>query len=196
MIKNILKAALLLAFLLFGLSYQTVYAQGVFANKDPGSLRASISYVWLSDFDSQGLMFNNRLHHYLGERFGLGVNVGMLSGSRYDESSRIYTIKSTYYMGGFDLNYDVLQNATLVFRVGAGMTGRHRSEINTDPEDLGGTVDGSVVHIRTADVGVTGFIENDFGIFRNGVAGGRLEYMYYTKGSPVLAIGLHVGFTF
>ncbi|WP_162052741.1 hypothetical protein [Pontibacter pamirensis] len=195
MIKIFTRAAFLLGFILFQLSSLSTSAQGVFANKDPGSLRASVSYVYLSDFDSQGLMFSNRLHHYLGERFGLGVNLGMLSGSRYDKTSEIYTIKSTYYMGGFELNYDLLQNETLVFRIGGGMTGRHRSEINSDPEDVG-TVDGSVVHIRTADVGVTGFIENDFGVFRNGVAGGRIEYLYYTKGSPVLAVGLHMGFTF
>ena len=189
------KVVLLLVIILLNLSPQSASAQGAFGSKDSGSLRASVSYVWLSDFDSQGLMFNNRLYHYLGERLGIALNMGMLAGSRYDESSKIYTIKNTYYMGGFEIYYDLLQNETVVFRLGGGPTARHRSEINTDPEDIG-TVDGSVVHIRTADVGFNGFIENDFGILRNGVAGGRVEYLHYTKGTPVLAVGLHVGFTF
>ncbi|GAB3526777.1 hypothetical protein GCM10027443_02410 [Pontibacter brevis] len=193
--KNISRAVLLLAFIVSGLLSHSATAQGAFAGKDPSSLRGSVSYVWLSDFDSQGIMFSNRLQHYLGKRFGLGINLGVLTGSRYDESSKIYTIKTSHYMGGFETSYDLLQNETVVFRLGVGATARHRSEINTDPEDFG-TVDGSVVHIRTADVGVTGFIENDFGILRNGVAGGRVEYLYYTKGTPVLAVGLHVGFTF
>lgn len=193
--KPFTKAALFLALILVCMAPQAAFAQGAFAGKNPSSLRASVSYVYLSDFDSQGLMFSNRLHHYLGERFGVGMNLGLLSGSRYDKSSEIYTIKSTYYMGGFEASFDLLQNETLVFRLGGGPTARHRSEINSDPEDIG-TVDGSVVHIKTSDVGFTGFIENDFGILRNGVAGGRVEYLYYTKGTPVLALGLHVGFSF
>jgi hypothetical protein len=185
----------LLAVLLAQLPLHNAFAQGSLAPKDPSSVRASVSFVWLSDSDSQGLMFNNRLHHYLGKRFGMGINLGLLAGSRYDKVKEIYTIKNTYYMGGFELSYDVLQNESVAFRIGAGPTARHRSEINTDPEDAG-TVDGSVTHIRTSDVGFNGFLENDFGILRNGVAGARVEYLYYTKGTPVLAVGLHMGFAF
>lgn len=154
-----------------------------------------MSFAWLSDFDSQGLMFGNRLHHYLGERFGAGVTLGMLSSSRFDKVKDIYTIKSTYYMWGVEGTFDLLQNESVAFRIGAGPAARHRSEISTENE-LGGTKDGSVTHIRTSDVGVSGFIENDFGILRNGMAGGRIEYIYYTKGTPVLSLGLHLGFRF
>ena len=158
-------------------------------------MRASAGFVWLSDFDSQGLMFSNRLHHYVGERFGVGLTAGLLSSSRYDKVKEIYTIKSSYYMAGLEASFDILQNESVAFRVGAGPMARHRSEISTDNAN-GGTQDGSVVHVRTSDVGFNGYIENDFGILRNGVAGGRVEYMYFTEGTPVLAISLHLGFRF
>ncbi|GAA4428789.1 hypothetical protein GCM10023188_13410 [Pontibacter saemangeumensis] len=188
-------AVLFLALLFFQLSSHPASAQGSFGSDEPTSLRASVNFVWLSDFDSQGLSFSNRLHHYLGERFGAGLTLGLLSSSRFDKVKDIYTIKSTYYMWGVEGTFDVLKNETVAFRLGAGPAARHRSEISTEDE-VGGTKDGSVSHIRTADVGVTAFIENDFGIFRNGMAGGRVEYMYYTKGTPVLSVGLHVGYSF
>ena len=188
-------AVLLLTLVLFQFSPRFASAQGSFGKNEPTSLRANVGFAWLSDFDSQGLVFGNRLHHYLGERFGAGVTLGLLSSSRFDKVKDIYTIKSTYYMWGVEGTFDLLQNESVAFRVGAGPAARHRSEISTEDE-IGGTKDGSVTHVRTADVGVSGFIENDFGILRNGMAGGRVEYIYYTKGTPVLSVGLHLGFRF
>ncbi|WP_161890848.1 hypothetical protein [Pontibacter russatus] len=187
--------AIFLLILLFQLPPRSAAAQNAFGKKSPTSLKAGVSFNWLSDFDSQGVMFTNRLHHYLGERVGAGLTVGLLSSSRFDKVKDIYTIKSTYYMWGVEGSFDLMQNESVAFRIGGGPAARHRSEISTEDE-LGGTKDGSVTHIRTADVGVSGFIENDFGILRNGMAGGRIEYIYYTKGTPVLSVGLHVGFRF
>lgn len=188
-------AVVFLAIFFSQLSPQTAAAQNAFGSSDPTSLRASVNFVWLSDFDSQGLMFSNRLHHYLGERFGAGLTVGLLSSSRFDKVKDIYTIKSSHYMWGVEGTFDVLRNETVAFRLGAGPAARHRSEISTD-EEAGSTTDGTVSHIRTADVGFNAFIENDFDILNKGVAGGRVEYIYFTKGTPVLAVGLHVGFRF
>jgi hypothetical protein len=163
-------------------------------SKDPNTFKSGVSFVWLSEFDSQGLMFSNRFSHYLGERTALGLNVGLLSASRYDEGKQIYSIKNTFYMGGLEASFDLIQKETISLRLGAGGAARHRSEINSDAEE--GTVDGSVAHIKTSDVGFNGFLENDFSFLRSGVAGARIEYFYYTSGTPVFAIGMHVGFKF
>lgn len=165
------------------------------AGKEPASLRAGVSFVWLSENDSQGLMFSNSFNHYLGKRLLLGLNVGLLSAKRYDDAKQIYTIQNTFFMGSVDAAFDVMQGEIVTFRLGAGPSFRHRAEINSDPEGQG-TIDGSVTHIKTSDVGVHGFLENDFSILRNGVAGGRVSYFHYTEGTPVLSIGLHLGFKF
>ncbi|WP_187033085.1 hypothetical protein [Pontibacter deserti] len=174
-------------------SYADSYKRAT--SKDPNAFKAGVSFVWLSDFDSQGLMFSNRFNHYLGERVAVGLNLGLLTASRYDEGKQLYSIKNTFYMGGIEASFDLLSNETVNLRIGAGGSARHRSEINSDPEGEG-TFDGSVAHIRTGDVGFNGFLENDFNFGRNGIAGGRIEYLYYSKGTPVFAIGLHVGFKF
>ncbi len=165
-----------------------------FAGKNPNTLKAGIGYVWLSDYDSQGLMFYNSYSHAIGKRAGIGANFGLLNASRYDDTKQIYSIQNTFYMGSLDLMFEPLKNESVVFRLGAGPAIRHRAEINSNAED--GTVDGSVKHIRTSDVGFNGYIENDFNILKNGVAGGRVEYFYFTEGSPVFSIGLHIGFKF
>ncbi|MDX5422530.1 MAG: hypothetical protein LPK14_09780 [Hymenobacteraceae bacterium] len=170
-------------------------AQGFGSKKNPNSLKAGVSFVWLSDYDSQGVMFNNRYNHFFGDRFAAGLNIGLVSASRYDDVKEIYSIKNTFFMAGLEASYDLLQNESVAFRVGGGGNFRRRSEINSNVEDEG-TVDGSVAHIKTTDAGFSGFIENDFNILRNGVAGARIEYFHYTKGTPVLAIGLHLGFKF
>lgn len=166
-----------------------------YAGNDPNAFKAGISFVWLSDYDSQGIMFSNRFNHYLGERVAVGLNLGVLAASRYDKVMEIYSIKNTFYMGSLEASVDVLQNDMISLRLGAGGAARHRSEINTDAEDEG-TKDGSVIHIRTSDVGFNGFLENDFNFGRNGITGARVDYFYYTKGTPVLAFGMHVGFRF
>lgn len=186
-------AILLCFFFLTGFSsYADTFKR--FSSKDPNNFKAGVSFVWLSDFDSQGLMFSNRFNHYLGERIAVGANLGLLNASRYDEGKQIYSIKNTFYMGGLEASFDMLKNESVNLRLGVGGIARHRSEINSDAEE--GTVDGSVAHIRTADVGFNGFLENDFNFLRNGIVGGRIEYLYYTKGTPVFAMGLHVGFRF
>ncbi|GHA54503.1 hypothetical protein GCM10007389_02280 [Pontibacter akesuensis] len=164
-------------------------------SSNPGSLRAGINYVFLSDSDSQGLLFQNTLHHYVGKRFGVGVNLGLLSAKNYDEAMQIYTVQNAFYMASVEGTFDLMQNESVAFRLGVGPAVRHRSEISSDPEDQG-TQDGSVTHIKTTDIGVDAFIENDFSILRNGVAGGRVGYFYYTKGTAVLSIGIHLGFSF
>ncbi|WP_461489275.1 hypothetical protein [Pontibacter sp. HJ8] len=164
------------------------------ADKDPNVLKAGISYVWLSDYDSQGLMFYNKYNRYLGDRLSLGLNIGALNASRYDSRKEIYTIRNTFYMASLDLAYDLMQNDMLRARIGAGPGARHRAEINSNIDD--GTLDGSVRHVRTSDVGFYGYLENDFNILRNGVSGFRIEYFHYTEGTPVLSIGFHLGFQF
>ncbi|MCC9165688.1 hypothetical protein [Pontibacter harenae] len=57
-------------------------------------------------------------------------------------------------------------------------------------------MDGSVKHIKASDFGGSAYFENDFGFGKNGVIGGRVEYQHFLDGSPVLAVGLHLGFTF
>lgn len=163
--------------------------------KDPNTFKSGISFVWLSDFDSQGLMFDSRYNRYLGERLALGLNVGLLTASRYDEGKQLYSIKNTFYMGGLEASFDLLKNESVSLRLGVGGAARHRSEINSDPEGEG-TFDGSVAHIRTSDVGFNGYLENDFSFLRSGVVGGRIGYYSYSKGTPVFAMGLHVGFKF
>lgn len=170
-------------------------AQGFGKPKEPTTLKAGVSYVWLSDYDSQGLMFYNDFHHYVGGKVAVGMNIAALSASRYDEGMKIYTIKNTFYMASMHATVDLMQNETLAMRLGAGPTVRHRAEINSDAEGEG-TVDGSVEHIRTSDVGAVGYLENDFFIFKNGVAGGRIGYHYYTKGTAVFSLGFHLGFSF
>ncbi|WP_299754463.1 hypothetical protein [uncultured Pontibacter sp.] len=165
------------------------------AGKEPASVKAGVNFVWLSENDSQGLMFSNSLSHYLGSRLSLGLNLGLLSAKRYDEAKKIYTIQNTFYMASLEAAFDVMQGESVSFRLGAGPSFRHRAEVNSDPEEQG-TQDGSVTHIKTSDVGAFGFIENDFNILRNGVAGGRISYFHYKEGTPVLSIGLHVGFKF
>lgn len=164
------------------------------AGKDPNMLKAGVSYIWLSEYDSQGLMFNNRYTHHVGKRVAVGLNLGLATGSRYDDIKEIYSIKNTFYMANLEASFDLLNNESVAFRIGGGVGGRHRAEINSNAKD--GTVDGSVKHIKTSDVGYNGFIENDFNILRNGVAGGRVGYYYYTSGTPMLSVGLHVGFKF
>ena len=164
------------------------------AGKDPNMLKAGVSYIWLSEYDSQGLMFNNRFSHHLSDRFALGLNIGLANGSRYDDIKEIYSIKNTFYMANLEASFDLLNNESVAFRIGGGVGARHRAEINSNAED--GTADGSVKHIKKSDVGYNGFIENDFNILRNGVAGGRVGYFYYTSGTPVFSIGLHLGFKF
>ncbi|HEY4652298.1 MAG TPA: hypothetical protein VIG72_12835 [Pontibacter sp.] len=165
------------------------------STKDPNNFKSGISFVWLSDYDSQGLMFSNKFSHYLGERLSVGVNVGLLTASRYDEGKQIFSIKNTFYMGALEAGFDLIRNDMVTLRLGAGGTARKRNEINSEAEDQG-TIDGSVVHIKTSDVGVNGFLENDFSFLRSGIIGGRVDYFYYTSGTPVFAIGLHVGFRF
>ena len=164
------------------------------AGKDPNMLKAGVSYIWLSEYDSQGLMFNNRFTHHIGDRFAVGLNMGLATGSRFDNVKEIYSIKNTFYMANLEASFDLLNNESVAFRVGGGLGARHRAEINSNAED--GTVDGSVKHIKTSDVGFNGFIENDFNILRNGVAGGRVGYFSYNNGTAVFSIGLHVGFKF
>ncbi|MCX2740173.1 hypothetical protein [Pontibacter anaerobius] len=165
------------------------------AGKEPATLKAGVNFVWLSENDSQGLMFSNSFSHYLGDRLSLGLNLGLLSAKRYDDSKQIYTIQNTFYMGSLEAAFDVMQGEIVLLRLGAGPSFRHRAEINSDPEGQG-TVDGSVTHIKTSDVGLHGFLENDFSILRNGVAGGRISYFHYKDGTPVLSIGMHLGFKF
>ncbi|GAB3819352.1 hypothetical protein GCM10028895_17670 [Pontibacter rugosus] len=162
---------------------------------DPGALKAGINYVWLSDSDSQGLMFQNSLQHYVGKRLGVGVNLGLLSAKRYDDAMEIFTVQNTFYMASLQGTFDLMQKETVSFRIGAGPAVRHRSEITSDEIDQG-TQDGSVSHLKKTDFGFDAFIENDFSIFRNGIAGGRIGYFYYTEGTAVLSIGLHLGFSF
>ncbi|GAB3204488.1 hypothetical protein GCM10027293_38670 [Pontibacter aydingkolensis] len=157
-------------------------------------LKAGVSYIWLSEYDSQGLMFNNRFSHHVSDRFAVGLNMGLAAGSRFDDVKEIYSIKNTFYMANLEASFDVLNNESVAFRIGGGVGARHRAEINSNADD--GTVDGSVKHIKTSEVGYNGFIENDFNILRNGVAGGRVGYFAYTKGTPVFSIGLHIGFKF
>ncbi|MEJ8801720.1 hypothetical protein [Pontibacter sp. H249] len=164
------------------------------AGKDPSALKAGVSYIWLSEYDSQGLMFSNSFSHHLSDRFAVSLNLGLATGSRYDDVKEIYSIKNTFYMANLEASFDLINNQAMAFRIGGGLGGRHRAEINSNAED--GTVDGSVKHIKTSDIGYNGFIENDFNILRNGVAGGRVGYYYYTSGTPVFSIGLHVGFKF
>lgn len=166
-----------------------------FAGKDNNTLKAGVSYVWLSDYDSQGMMFSNSFNHYLSNRLSLGLNLGMLSASRYDKVEELFSIKNTFYMGSLEASFDLLRNESIAFRIGGGGAARHRAEINSNAEDEG-TLDGKVMHIKTSDFGFNGYIENDFSILKNGVAGGRIGYYYYTKGTPVLSIGMHIGFTF
>ncbi len=178
---------LFLSFCLLGSSYS-------YAGKDPNAYKSGASFVWLSEYDSQGLMFSNRYSRYLGERAALGVNVGLLTASRYDSGKEIFSIKNTFYMGTLEASFDLIQKETVSLRLGAGGSARHRSEIDSDAEE--GTVDGSVAHIRTSDIGFNGYLENDFTFLRSGIVGGRVEYFYYTKGTPIFALGLHVGFRF
>ncbi|MEJ8755820.1 hypothetical protein WG947_02330 [Pontibacter sp. H259] len=163
--------------------------------KNPNTFKSGVGFVWLSDFDSQGLMFNNSYNRYLTERVALGLNVGLVTASRYDEGKQLYSIKNTFYMGGLEASFDLLKNETVSLRLGAGGTARHRSEINSDPEGEG-TFDGAVAHIRTSDVGYNGFLENDFTFLRSGIIGARVGYYSYSKGTPIFAIGMHVGFRF
>jgi hypothetical protein len=165
------------------------------AGKEPSSLKAGVNFVWLSENDSQGLMFSNNFSHYLSDRLSLGLNLGLLSAKRYDDAKQIYTVQNTFFMSSVDAAFDVMQGEIVTFRLGAGPSFRHRAEINSDPEGQG-TVDGSVTHIKTSDIGVQGFLENDFGILRNGIAGGRISYFHYKDGTPILSIGLHLGFKF
>ncbi|ARS35898.1 hypothetical protein CA264_10880 [Pontibacter actiniarum] len=169
------------------------FSKGV--GKEPAMLKAGVNFVWLSENDSQGLMFSNSFDHYLSDRLAVGLSLGLLSAKRYDEAKEIYTVQNTFYMASLEATFDILQNESVAFRLGAGPTARHRAEINSDPEDEG-TQDGSVTHIKTSDVGAFGFIENDFNILRNGVAGGRIAYFHYSEGTPVLSIGMHLGFKF
>lgn len=197
---RLFKPTIVLLLLLFLFSGSNSFANGFDrfqngANKDPNNFKAGISFVWLSDYDSQGLMFSNKFGHYFGKRFSLGLNVGMLTASRYDEGKQIFSIKNTFYMGTLEAGFDVISNEMVTLRLGAGGTARRRNEINSEPEDQG-TVDGSVVHIKTSDVGFNGFLENDFSFLRSGIVGGRVDYFYYSSGTPVFAIGLHVGFKF
>lgn len=164
------------------------------AGKDPNMLKAGVSYIWLSENDSQGIMFSNKFSHKVGEKLALGLNVGLAEGSRYDNTQEIFTIKNTFYMGTIEASYDFINNESVTFRIGGGPGARHRSEINSNASD--GKVDGSVRHIKSSDVGVNGFIENDFNILRNGIAGGRIEYFHYNKGTSVFSIGMHIGFKF
>ncbi|MBB6612052.1 hypothetical protein H7F15_13460 [Pontibacter sp. Tf4] len=186
----------LLFFLTVNYSYADDYSRFKSSSaKDPNNFKAGISFVWLSDYDSQGLMFSNKFGHYFGERFSVGLNVGLLTASRYDEGKKIFSIKNTFYMGALEAGFDVIRNEQVTLRLGVGGTARRRNEINSEPDDQG-TVDGSVVHIKTSDTGVNGFLENDFSFLRSGIIGGRVDYFYYTSGTPVFGIGLHVGFRF
>jgi hypothetical protein len=164
------------------------------AGKDPNMLKSGVSYIWLSENDSQGLMFSNRFSHQVGEKFSLGLNVGLAEGSRYDNTQEIFTIKNTFYMGTIEASFDFINNESVAFRVGGGPGARHRAEVNSNAAD--GKVDGSVRHIKASDVGVNGFIENDFNILRNGIAGGRVEYFHYRTGTSIFSIGMHIGFKF
>ncbi|AKD05267.1 hypothetical protein POKO110462_14535 [Pontibacter korlensis] len=177
----------------FAASGQTFVNGG--AGKEPAALKAGVNFVWLSENDSQGMMFSNSFSHYVGKRLSVGLNLGLLSAKRYDDAKQIYTVQNTFYMGSLEAAFDVMQGETVSFRLGAGPSARHRAEVNSDPEGQG-TQDGSVTHIKTSDVGFHGFFENDFNILRNGVAGGRVSYFHYTEGTPILSIGLHLGFKF
>ncbi|WP_439881945.1 hypothetical protein ACSX1A_02040 [Pontibacter sp. MBLB2868] len=165
------------------------------AQRDPTMLKAGVSFVWLSDYDSQGLMFSNKLSHYFTKNITVGMNVGLLSAFRYDDIKEIYSIQNTFLMATLEGSVDMINNESVIFRVGGGPGIRYRAEINSDAEDVG-TVDGSVVHVKSTDIGFDGYLENDFNILRNGVAGGRIDYFYYTSGTPVLALGFHIGFKF
>lgn len=164
------------------------------AGKDPNTLKAGVSYIWLSEYDSQGVMFNNSFAHHFGKRVAVGLNLGLASGTRFDDIKQIYSIKNTFYMANLEASYDLFNTETLSFRVGGGAGARHRAEINSSAQN--GTADGSVRHINTSDFGYNGFIENDFNFLRNGVAGGRIGYYYYATGTPIFSIGLHMGFKF
>ncbi|WP_347156471.1 hypothetical protein [Pontibacter chitinilyticus] len=190
-----MKLPVLSFYLLPALLLCMALSQPAYASKDDNTLKTGISYVWLSDYDSQGVMFSDRYSHYLGDRFAAGLNLGLLAASRYDEIKQLYTIKNTFYMGTLELSYDVIKNDAIRLRVGAGGSMRHRAEISSNTKDLG-TLDGSVRHIKSSEGGYNAFLENDFGILKNGVAGGRIEYFSYAKGTPVFAIGLHIGFSF
>ncbi|MFD2513439.1 hypothetical protein ACFSRY_06140 [Pontibacter locisalis] len=181
---------LLLSLFLFLATISTASAQ-----RDPTSLKAGVSFVWLSDYDSQGLMFSNKLSHYFTKNITVGMNVGLLSAFRYDDLKEIYSVQNTFLMATLEGSIDMINNESVIFRVGGGPGVRYRAEINSDAEDTG-TVDGSVIHIKSNDFGFNGYLENDFNILRNGVAGGRIDYFYYTSGTPVLALGFHIGFKF
>lgn len=163
-------------------------------NKYPNTLKTGVSYAWLSDYDSQGLMFYTNYNNYFGDRFAIGINIGALNASRFDKSKEIYTIKNTFYMGSLDASYDLLQNDMITLRVGGGPALRHRAEVNSNVED--GTADGSVRHVRASDTGVNAYLENDFNFSRFGVMGGRVGYHYFSEGTPVFSMGFHVGFKF
>jgi hypothetical protein len=165
-----------------------------YAGKDPNILKTGVSYVLLTEYDSQGAMFYNDLSHYIGDRVAMGFNFSVLNASRFDQVQQIFSIKNSFYTGSFHMSLDMVQNQTITLRAAAGPTFRHRAEINSSADN--GTIDGSVRHIRTADIGGLAFIENDFNLSRYGVAGGRIAYYYYTKGTPVFAVGFHVGFVF
>lgn len=176
----------------------SAHGQGISKNvrsKDPATLKAGLSFVWLAENDSQGLMFSNSFNHYVGKRLAVGLNLGMLSAKRFDDTKQIYNVQNTFYMGSAELTFDLMQSESVLFRLGAGPSVRHRAEINSSLEDEG-TQDGSVTHVKTSEAGVLGFLENDFNILKNGVAGGRVSYFHYTKGTPVLSVGMHVGFKF
>ncbi|WP_250427323.1 hypothetical protein [Pontibacter ruber] len=163
-------------------------------NKYPNTLKTGVSYAWLSEYDSEGLMFYTNYNNYFGDRFAIGFNVGALNASRYDKAKQIYTVKNNFYMGSLDATYDLLQNDMITLRIGGGPALRHRGEVNANIVD--GTPDGSVRHVRASDIGVNGYIENDFNFSRFGVMGGRVAYHHYSEGTPVFSLGFHVGFKF
>ncbi|TPE42857.1 hypothetical protein [Pontibacter mangrovi] len=165
------------------------------AGKEPGALKAGVYFVWLSENDSQGLLFSNNFSHYLSKKLSVGLDVGLLSAKRYDDAKKIFTVQNTFYMASLGAAFDALQGEKVTLRLGAGPSVRHRAEVNSDPEGQG-TQDGSVTHIKTSDTGFFGYLENDFGAFRNGIAGGRISYFHYSDGTPVLSIGVHMGFKF
>jgi hypothetical protein len=169
--------------------------QETWAQRESSSLKAGVSFVWLTDFDSQGLMFSNRINHYFTKNITGGVNVGLLSAFRYDNIKEIYSVQNTFLMATLEGGVDLINNESVILRVGGGPGVRYRAEINSDAQDVG-TKDGSVVHVKSNDFGISTFLENDFNILRNGVAGGRVEYYHYASGTPVLAFGFHIGFKF
>ncbi len=182
--------------MLVGLVLLTLVGRPVLAGNNPNSVKTGVSYVWLSDYDSQGIMFSDQFTHYLrGNKMALGLNVGLLAASRFDEMKQIYAIKNTFYMATLEASYDLLNNETIRLRVGAGPSVRHRAEISSSDADQG-TIDGSVKHIKTSEAGFNVFLANDFGVLRHGVAGARIEYFHYAKGTPILSLGMHIGFAF